>query len=129
MFRRTRIRWCVPRLEPAVALLFPTAYSDDEEAAAEFRRFTEPALRHRKVDAAQVMVHLLQQDGEANLNRDQAAAVLAALNDLRLILGTRLGIGQEQDGQEQDQHEPDPGHDLYDYLTYLQGTLVHAIAG
>jgi hypothetical protein len=113
-----------PPRDPAVARLFPNAYSDDDQAAAEFRRFTEPALRHRKVDAARVLVDLLQQDGNTNLDREQAAAVLAALNDLRLILGTRLGIGQEQS-----QHEPDPGHDLYDYLTYLQGTLVHAIAG
>ena len=31
-----------------LARLFPTAYPDDEEAAAEFRRFTEGTLRDGK---------------------------------------------------------------------------------
>ena len=34
-----------------LARLFPTAYPDDEEAAAEFRRFTEGALRDGKAAA------------------------------------------------------------------------------
>ena len=31
--------------DPVLKRLFPTAYTEDEEAAAEFRRFTEGALR------------------------------------------------------------------------------------
>ena len=34
--------------DPVLARLFPTAYPDDEEAAAEFRRFTEGGLRDGK---------------------------------------------------------------------------------
>ena len=34
--------------DPVLARLFPTAYQHDEEAAAEFRRFTEGSLRDGK---------------------------------------------------------------------------------
>ena len=37
--------------DPVLARLFPTAYPEDEEAAAEFRRFTEGALRDGKAAA------------------------------------------------------------------------------
>ena len=47
--------FCGPTTEPedpVLARLFPTAYSDDEEAAAEFRRYTEAGLRDGKAAAA-----------------------------------------------------------------------------
>ena len=38
--------------DPVLARLFPTAYPDDEEAAGDFRRFTESTLRDGKAAAA-----------------------------------------------------------------------------
>ena len=38
--------------DPVLARLFPTAYTDDEESAADFRRFTESGLRDGKAAAA-----------------------------------------------------------------------------
>ena len=38
--------------DPVLARLFPTAYLEDDEAAAEFRRFTEGALRDSKANGA-----------------------------------------------------------------------------
>jgi len=38
--------------DPVLARLFPTAYPDDEEAAGDFRRFTESALRDGKAGDA-----------------------------------------------------------------------------
>ena len=34
--------------DPVLARLFPTAYADDEEAASEFRRFTEAHAPRRE---------------------------------------------------------------------------------
>src|SRR5215217_2126731 len=42
--------------DPVLARLFPTAYADDEEAAAEFRRFTESTLRDGKAAGAVTVV-------------------------------------------------------------------------
>src|SRR6476646_6190555 len=42
--------------DPVLARLFPTAYPDDEEAAAEFRRFTEGGLRDNKASRAVAII-------------------------------------------------------------------------
>lgn len=116
-----------PPTDPALARLFPDAYRDDAEAAGDFRRFTEPDLRTRKVDAARTMLDVLQQDGDVSeLDEEQARASLAALNDMRLILGTRLGLDEPPSADDPALDE-EPMFHLYDYLTYLQGTLIEAI--
>ena len=49
--------------DPVLARLFPTAYADDEEAAAEFRRFTEGTLREGKARAAGTIIDTLEEAG------------------------------------------------------------------
>ena len=49
--------------DPVIARLFPTAYADDEEAAAEFRRFTEGSLRDGKSRAAISIIDGLEEAG------------------------------------------------------------------
>src|SRR5512134_1229160 len=46
--------------DPVLARLFPTAYPDDEEAAGEFRRFTEGALRDGKARNAVLIIDQLE---------------------------------------------------------------------
>jgi hypothetical protein len=111
--------------DPALARLFPDGYSDDEHASADFRRFTEQDLRAHKVGAlATVNATLSNWDGKASLTQDQAQDWLKALNDLRLVLGTRLEITDES---QTDFEADDPGIHLYNYLTYLQGTLIDSL--
>ena len=111
--------------DPALARLFPDGYSDDEHASADFRRFTEQDLRAHKLTAlATVNSTLGNWTGKAGLTQDQAQDWLKALNDLRLVLGTRLEITDESGT---DFEADDPGIHLYNYLTYLQGTLIDAL--
>ena len=49
--------------DPVLARLFPTAYSEDEEAASEFRRFTEGTLRDGKARAAITIIDALEEAG------------------------------------------------------------------
>ena len=49
--------------DPVLARLFPTAYAEDEEAAAEFRRFTEGALRDGKAVGAATIIDTLEEAG------------------------------------------------------------------
>lgn len=110
--------------DPAIARLFPVAYLDDQLAAEDFRRFTEPDLRNEKLDNLDLVLFLLDQpDAEIKLNSEQVKAWLRALNDLRLVLGTRIGIDDESINENLE----DPGFHLYDYLTYLQGTLIDVL--
>ena len=110
--------------DPALARLFPDGYSDDEHASADFRRFTEQDLREAKIAAlASVRGTLIDWTGKSGVNAQQAQDWLKALNDLRLVLGTRLEINEVSD---RDYESDDPGMHLYNYLTYLQGTLLDA---
>ena len=59
---------------------------------------------------------------------DEADAWLRALNDLRLVLGTRLDVTEDLDYENLDLNEP-RGRDLavYGYLSWLQEQLVEAL--
>ena len=111
--------------DPALARLFPDGYSDDEHASADFRRFTEQDLRAQKIAAlATVRAALGGWTGKSTVSAQQAQDWLKALNDLRLVLGTRLEISAEVDT---DFDLDEPGMHLYNYLTYLQGTLIDSL--
>ena len=128
--------------DPVLLRLFPTAYADDPEAAGEFRRYTEPTLRESKERSARAMVETLEEGGlppeleeddlmiDVELEPDEAALWLRALNDLRLALATRLEIEEGDDDFWESLDEEDPrthAHDIYEWLGYLQETLVAAI--
>ena len=49
--------------DPVLARLFPSAYVEDEEAASEFRRFTEGALRDGKAGGAATIIDTLEEAG------------------------------------------------------------------
>jgi Domain of unknown function (DUF2017) len=115
----------LPGDDPVRQRLFPAGYRDDEEAAAEFRALTEEGLRDAKVErAAQCRAELPAGAGELPLPPDAAERWLTVLNDLRLALGTRLGVTED----ESPGLDPaDPGAQtwaIYYWLTALQDSLV-----
>ena len=117
--------------DPALARLFPDAYADDEDAASEFRRFTERSLRDTKVAHARTVLDTLASSGDkVVLSERQAVSWLGTINDLRLTLGSRLGITDDRDWDELPEDHPAALlFSLYDWLTFLQETLVHALTG
>jgi hypothetical protein len=127
--------------DPVLARLFPTAYPDDEEAAGDFRRFTESSLRDGKADAAAAVIDALEESGltsvpedgtfiDVELDEGDAITWMRSFTDMRLAIATRLGV---DDGDEDYWHslpDDDPRvqvHDIYDWLGYLQETLVQSI--
>ena len=130
--------------DPVLARLFPTAYPDDEEAAGEFRRFTEGGLRDSKAQAAGLIIDTLEESGlppqlteeglHIDVELDQAAALswMRSFTDVRLALATRLGIEEGDDDFWMSLPEDDPRthvHDIYEWVGYLQETLVQSLAG
>jgi hypothetical protein len=119
--------------DPALARLFPDAYADDDEAAGEFRRFTERSLRETKVAHARSVLDSLTRSGsKVTLGDGEPEAWLGTLNDLRLTLGSRLSVDEETHELIATLPLDDPAFALfhvYDWLTYLQETLVHALTG
>jgi len=84
--------------DPAVHRLLPDASRDDAEVAAEFRRLTEDDLRQQKIERLAELFDLLTADADATLMRvprDRAPVLAATLTDVRLVLGERLGVSDE----------------------------------
>ncbi|GGU90578.1 hypothetical protein GCM10010211_66510 [Streptomyces albospinus] len=136
-----------PPADPVLARLFPDAYGgpdlvpdDDVRAAsAEFRRYTENDLRARKREDALALVRALDALESAKggavlrLNPDECRQWLGGLNDLRLAIGTRLEVTDEDDGGEllrlPDSDPRKPMVLAYLWLGGLQETLVEALTG
>lgn len=129
--------------DPVLARLFPDAYRGDEEAAGEFRRFTEGALRDGKARAAATVIDTLEDAGlpaepgdeelmiDVELDREAAEVWMRALTDLRLALATRLGVEEGDEDYWYDLPDEDPrgqAHRIYEWLGFLQETLVHAVS-
>lgn len=127
----------VPRKpdDPALARLTPDAYPDDPEAAAEFRRYTQGDLTAQRRKRAALAIETLGRiggGGRLSLTTAEAAAWLGALNDLRLVLGTRLEItaDEQEPGASFSPGDPRTAYvPVYYYLGYLQETLVESLAG
>lgn len=117
--------------DPALARLFPDAYRDDDEAASDFRRYTEGDLRAGKIDAARSVADSLGEGGRLLLSAEEAQTWLTALNDLRLTLGTRLSVTEDHEEVFGALSDDDPRKQLwyiYDWLSYLQQSLVESLA-
>jgi hypothetical protein len=132
-----------PPEDPVLARLFPTAYPSDEEAAAEFRRFTEGALRDGKAAAAIAIIDGLEEAGlppelteeglmiDVELDEPTAETWMRSFTDLRLALATRLEIEEGDEAYWHALPDDDPraqAHDIYEWVGYLQETLVHALS-
>ncbi len=117
--------------DPVLARLFPDAYREDPEAAGDFRRYTELGLRSGKVAAARtVLATLPVTGGRVRLSAGDGEVWLRALNDVRLALGVRLGITEDYERELGGAGGADPRSaylQVYDWLTFLQETLVRAL--
>ncbi|HET8665672.1 MAG TPA: DUF2017 domain-containing protein [Nocardioides sp.] len=128
--------------DPVLARLFPTAYPDNAEAAAEFRRFTEGALRDGKAAGAAAMIDALEEAGlppelgedkvviDIELDEGAAQVWLKTFTDLRLALATRLEVEENDEEFWAALPDDDPrsqAHDIYEWIGALQETLVDAL--
>ncbi|MER6085588.1 DUF2017 domain-containing protein [Streptomyces sp. NPDC001833] len=134
--------------DPVLRRLFPDAYSDPERLpqspeqaeeqqahSAEFRRYTENDLRAGKRESALAVIRSLDalapgEKGEAvlKLAPEESRQWLGALTDLRLAIGCRLDITDEDDTdllyRLPDEDPRKPMVMAYLWLGGLQETLV-----
>lgn len=128
--------------DPVLARFFPTAYPEDDEAAAEFRRYTESDLRNGKAAGAAAVIDTLEDAGlppepedglfiDIELDLPTALTWMRSFTDMRLAIATRLGIEEGDDEFWYSLPDDDPRaqvHDIYDWVGYLQETLVQAVS-
>ena len=120
------LRELVRRDDNSVARLFPPAYRGDDEAADEFDELMRPEMRNQRLESLDTVARTLDEDV---LDHAQAEAWCGALNDLRLVLGERLGVTEDMQLSALLRTDPRARElALYGWLTYLQGNLVDALA-
>lgn len=105
--------------------LFPTAYPDDPELDAGYQILARQELIDSRREAIELMAATVER---THLTEDELAAWMGIVNDLRLVIGTRLDVSE-------DDHDVDPDdpevelHLLYHQLGYLLSEIVDALTG
>lgn len=135
--------------DPALARLLPDAYGPggamgeqgerqepeetEERNNSEFRRLTERDLRSSKIaDAEALLGSVPDSGGRIVLDQQQAQQWLRTLNDVRLALGTRLGVTEDatEDYDRLPAHDPrTQAYEVYVWLSILQESLLSALVG
>lgn len=113
-----------PTADPTVRRLFPAAYPDDAERDTEYHALMRDDLLARHLEQLDV---LEQSAGADRLTEEELHAWIGAVNDLRLVLGTRLDVSEDDTGDDLDESSPDQVPlAVYHYLGHLLGELVDA---
>lgn len=117
--------------DPVRQRLFPPGYRDDPAAAGEYRDLTESSLTdQRRARITRALAELPPTSGEITLDPDAVQRWLGVLNDLRLAIGTRLGVDADTaiDDDLAGADEADrAARAVYVWLTALLDRLVEAV--
>lgn len=109
-----------PKDDPGLARLFPDAYTPlDADLNDEYKRLMTDDLRDRHREALETIA---SEAHSTVLTADQLYAWMTGLGQLRLVVGTRLGVSEETDPDDS------PEFALYGYLSYLQEQAVEALS-
>jgi hypothetical protein len=131
---RDLLRGLTPRMrevltddtDPVLQRLFPVAYPDDEGRQTEYALL----VRGELLDSHLAALTTLEETVDAErLDEERLLAWMRALNEVRLVLGVRLEVTEEGDERPADPSDPRAGpFAIYDYLTWLQGEIIDALA-
>ncbi len=114
-----------PSSDPAVSRLFPPAYPDDPLQNLEFETNLGAAPRSGKLEALDVVERTAN---ASTLTEYELLAWIGVVNDLRLVLGTRIEITEE--ATDEDFPADDPRHEtfrVYQFLGFLLQELLEGI--
>ncbi|NLV80059.1 MAG: DUF2017 domain-containing protein [Rhodococcus sp.] len=124
---------------PALARLLPDFHRPDGDGNTHpddtsgdlngaLRSLHEPGIIDAKLAAGAVILRTVPEDGgKVVLNPEQAEAWLYGLNDVRLALGTTLGIDADTPDTLDSEDPRAPHLDVYHWLTWMQDSLVQAL--
>jgi hypothetical protein len=112
--------------DPSLRRLFPPAYDEAEDESA-YRDLMGGELLEGRLAALELVAQTLERE---RLSADEADAWLRALNDLRLVLGTRLDVREDTFADELRRDDPRaPALAIYAYLSWMQEQLIEALSG
>jgi hypothetical protein len=111
--------------DPSLRRLFPPAYDEEDDERA-YRDLMGGELLDGRRAALQLVAETVDHD---RLSAEEADTWLRALNDLRLVLGTRLDVQEDTFAEELREDDPRaPALAVYAYLSWIQEQLVEALS-
>lgn len=111
--------------DPAFRRLFPVAYAQDADKEAEYRELVGDELVQNRLASIELAAAALH---EQRIDEERLLALMGAVNDLRLVLGTRLDVSEETDLAVDPRDPQASAYALYGYLGFLLETCVDAIS-
>ncbi|MDP9465577.1 MAG: DUF2017 domain-containing protein [Actinomycetota bacterium] len=115
--------------DPRLIRIFPPAYhlADDAEADAEYQRLMREDLVASRLSGISTVNAALEAPGP--VGEEVMVAFVQAINGLRLVLGTMLDVGEDEDPDDIDDDDPQVGeHHLYNFLSWLLDWAVRALS-
>ena len=108
-----------------MARLFPAAYQDDPLRNLEYETNLGGAPRSGKLNALDTMERTID---AKELSEDELLSWMGVVNDLRLVLGTRIDVTEES--TDEDFPTTGPHHDawqVYQFLGWLLQEMLSAL--
>ena len=117
--------------DPALARLFPTAYTDDADREAEYQILARSELADRRLEVLEVIERTID---ARTLDEGEVRAWMHGINQLRLVLGTQLGVSEDDLVEPPTVGGPEAeawanAWAAYEYLSALLDAFVNAEGG
>ena len=108
--------------------LFPTAYHENPDHDAEYQGYMRDELTQSRSASIAVVKEVLESTDL--ITAAQLHAFMTVLNNLRLVLGTLLDVGEDDFEDDIDENDPTFGQwQLYGYLGWLLEWTISALSG
>ena len=129
---RDVLRWLLPQVRSEIIdegdlskRLFPTAHPQSVELEAEYRKMAHDDLKASRLAAFDVIESSIEAE---RLDADQMAGWMRAINDARLVLGTRLDLSEETELSDFEPDQPEYGlYWGYSVLSELLWEMIEAL--
>jgi hypothetical protein len=121
---RTLLETEDPSSDPAVARLFPAAYRDDPLRNLEYETSLGGAPRSGKLLA----LDTVERTANARaLSEEDFLTWMGVVNDLRLVLGTRIEVTEESTEEDFAAGGPRDAYHVYQFLGWVQQEMLFAL--
>jgi hypothetical protein len=121
---RTLLETEDPSSDPAVARLFPAAYRDDPLRNLEYETSLGGAPRSGKLQA----LDTVERTANARaLSEEDFLTWMGVVNDLRLVLGTRIEVTEESTEEDFASGGPRDAYHVYQFLGWVQQEMLVAL--
>jgi hypothetical protein len=108
--------------------LFPVAYPEDEEKEAEYQRLMREELVASRLAAIESVTRTVEPaNAKELLDEGETIAFMQSINAIRLVLGSMLGITDDESADAADDADS-PEHHLYDFLSWLLEWTVRSLS-